>query len=75
MKPLRVVKVSRLEASNTLESSNSLYVVDGDTNPDPNYYGVCIMLVSPRSEAYKQFIKDHYMREYFFPIWEETEIF
>ncbi|KAK5671560.1 squalene synthetase-like protein [Batrachochytrium dendrobatidis] len=62
-----------LEVANIVWKQDTLYIVDGHTTPMPS---CCIVLFmsSPRSEGYKEFVKQKMARQWDFPVWTLDEL-
>jgi hypothetical protein len=68
-----VVELGQSDARALLRKQDTLYIVDGRTTPSSS---TCITLFisSPRSEWYKEFVKQKTAKEWYFPVWTLAEL-
>jgi hypothetical protein len=73
LQQLIVTRIPPFEALNLVEVQDTLYIIDGLTTPLPS---TCITLFisSPRSEDYKEFVKQTKANKWFFPVWNLHEL-
>ena len=68
-----VVELKQLEAKLLVQEQETLYIIDGQTTPMTS---ICITLFisSPRSQQYKEFVKQKMAKEWYFPVWTLAEL-
>jgi hypothetical protein len=67
------VELEHLEAKALVRQQDTLYIIDGQTT---SMSSSCITLFisSPRSQQYKEFVKQKMAKEWYFPVWTLEEL-
>ncbi|KAI8828112.1 hypothetical protein BJ741DRAFT_713848 [Chytriomyces cf. hyalinus JEL632] len=69
-----VVGKSKLDAEVIVRQPDTFYIIDGrDSQPAPSSC-VSLFIASPRSDHYKEFVKQRKAMEWYFPTWASAEL-
>ena len=70
-----VTRITQFDAEGFVREPISFYVVDGrDASPLSSSSCVCLFLSSPRSENFKDYVKQRKAQVWYFPIWTYEEL-
>ncbi|KAJ3229557.1 hypothetical protein HDU81_005252 [Chytriomyces hyalinus] len=69
-----VHEVTKRQAKNLVWQSDTLYIIDGYHSPVLLSSCVTLLIASPGSQNYQQFIKHTQRLEWCFPVWTEDEL-
>ena len=64
---------TKLEAEVLVLKADTFYIIDGRTVPMPSSC-ITLFISSPRSEHYKDFVKEKMAKEWYFPVWTLEEL-
>ena len=67
------VEVEHLEAKKLVRQQDTLYIIDGQTTPMSSSC-ITLFISSPRSQQYKEFVKQKMAKEWYFPVWNTEEL-
>jgi hypothetical protein len=70
---LIVTRISKIEAEGLVREQDTFYIVDGQTTPMPSSC-IALFISSPRSQQYKEFVKQKMAKEWYFPVWTLEEL-
>ncbi|TPX53138.1 hypothetical protein CcCBS67573_g09749 [Chytriomyces confervae] len=69
-----VVRKSKLDAEEIVRKPGTFYIIDGrDSQPAPSACAT-LFIASPRSDSYKQFVKQRKAYQWYFPTWALDEL-
>jgi len=69
-----VTKTSKFDAESLVREQDTFYVIDGRTSEPLLSSCVVLFILSPRSEWYKEFVKQKMAKEWYFPVWTLAEL-
>jgi hypothetical protein len=67
------VEMEHLEAKALVRQQDTLYIIDGQTTPMSSSC-IALFISSPRSQQYKEFVKQKMAKEWYFPVWTLEEL-
>jgi hypothetical protein len=67
------VELEHLEAKVLVRQQDTLYIIDGQTTPMSSSC-ITLFISSPRSQHYKEFVKQKMAKEWYFPVWTLEEL-
>ena len=70
---LIVTRISKFEAEGLVREQGTFYIVDGQSTPMPSSC-ITLFISSPRSQQYKEFVKQKMAKEWYFPVWTLEEL-
>jgi hypothetical protein len=74
LQQLTVTELSKLEAALAVREQCSFYIIDGRTSEPLSSSCVTLFISSPRSELYKDFVKQKKAKPWYFPVWTLDEL-
>ena len=69
-----VTELSKLDAALVVREQDTFYVIDGRTSEPLDSSCVSLFISSPRSEWYKEFVKQKVAKLWYFPVWTLDEL-
>ncbi|KAI9326584.1 hypothetical protein BDR26DRAFT_809484, partial [Obelidium mucronatum] len=69
-----VTQATRNEAALLVRNDGTFYILDGRTTEWLSSSCITLFIASPRSELYKDFVKQKKAREWYFPVWSSVEL-
>jgi hypothetical protein len=69
-----VTRTTKLDAEGLVREQDTFYVIDGRTSEPLVSSCVVLFISSPRSEWYKEFVKQKMAKEWYFPVWTLDEL-
>ena len=69
-----VTRTTKLDAEGLVREQDTFYVIDGRTSEPLVSSCVVLFISSPRSEWYKEFVKQRSAKEWYFPVWTLDEL-
>ena len=67
------VELEHLEAKALVRQQDTLYIIDGQTTPMSSSC-IALFISSPRSQQYKEFVKQKMAKQWYFPVWTLEEL-
>ncbi|KAJ3085699.1 hypothetical protein HK100_008955 [Physocladia obscura] len=69
-----VAGVTKIEAERLVREAETFYIIDGRDSPPLPSSCVVLFIALPRSDTYKEFVKQKMASEWFFPVWTLQEL-
>jgi hypothetical protein len=69
-----VSRTTKFEAEGLVRQQDTFYIIDGRTSEPLDSSCVVLFISSPRSEWYKEFVKQKMAKEWYFPVWTLAEL-
>ncbi|OAJ37371.1 hypothetical protein BDEG_21402 [Batrachochytrium dendrobatidis JEL423] len=69
-----VARTTRFDAEELVRKQDTFYVIDGRTSEPLVSSCIVLFISSPRSEWYKEFVKQKMAKEWYFPVWTLDEL-
>ncbi|EGF84177.1 hypothetical protein BATDEDRAFT_84908 [Batrachochytrium dendrobatidis JAM81] len=69
-----VARTTRFDAEELVRKQDTFYVIDGRTSEPLVSSCIVLFISSPRSEWYKEFVKQKMAKEWYFPVWTFKEL-
>lgn len=69
-----VTELSKLEAAVVVREQDTFYVIDGRPSEPLLSSCVALFISSPRSEWYKEFVKQKMAKDWYFPVWTLAQL-
>ena len=69
-----VTRTTKFDAEELVREQDTFYVIDGRTSDPLASSCIVLFISSPRSELYKDYVKQKKAKEWYFPVWNREEL-